>query len=151
MLKNKFNRIHFSSLKGEWNSPKDFFLFLHKKFKFTFDPCVPAIIGNFKGDGLRSKWTGRVYCNMEYNDIMSWLTWGWEQLCENNCELIAFLVPARIDTEWFHFLYVRNADFYKIKGRLKFNEHENSAPFPSILCVVTTDHVKQFWKRLGVI
>jgi phage N-6-adenine-methyltransferase len=53
------------------------------------------------------------------------------------------LLAARTDTRWFHdFIYSAHAGCFRtgvevrfIKGRLKFEGHKNSAPFPSMLVV----------------
>lgn len=47
------------------------------------------------------------------------------------------LLPARTDTRWFHdFIYNKqNVEIRFIKGRLKFGDSKNSAPFPSMICV----------------
>jgi len=152
MMKNKFNRIHFSSIKGEWNTPQEFFLFLNSLFHFTFDPCKPPVIGNFKGNGLKEHWGKRVFCNMPYDEVMKWISWGWMELCEGKTvELIAFLIPGRPDTEWFDRLYKWGGQFYKIKGRLRFSNHNNSAPFPSMVCVLNWKNPLEYWKKLKII
>lgn len=52
------------------------------------------------------------------------------------------LLAARTDTRWFHeFIYHTSGCFryavepFFLKGRLKFEGHKNSAPFPSMLVV----------------
>ena len=45
------------------------------------------------------------------------------------------LLPARTDTIWFHEWVLPYADIYFIKGRLKFGNSKNSAPFPSMIVV----------------
>ena len=53
----------------------------------------------------------------------------------NNC--IVMLLPARTDTKWFHqYIYNNpNAEIRFIKGRLKFGNSKNSAPFPSMIVI----------------
>lgn len=51
------------------------------------------------------------------------------------------LVPARTDTRWFHD-YCYNKPYVElrfIKGRLKFSNAKNSAPFPSMLVIFHGD------------
>lgn len=58
--------------------------------------------------------------------------------------LVVALLPARTDTQWFSLIYdheiyqfrnfVKEARF--LKGRLKFGDAENSAPFPSMIIVM---------------
>lgn len=45
------------------------------------------------------------------------------------------LTPARTDTKRFHEYIYGNAEIWFIKGRLKFGDCENSAPFPSMIVV----------------
>ena len=47
--------------------------------------------------------------------------------------IIVFLVPSRTDTKWFHEFVYHKAELRFIKGRLKFGDSKNSAPFSSIL------------------
>ena len=44
--------------------------------------------------------------------------------------VIVCLVPARTDTKWWH-EYAKKGSVEFIKGRLKFGNSKNSAPFPS--------------------
>jgi len=49
---------------------------------------------------------------------------------------VVCLVPARTDTRWFHdYVYGKADEIRFIKGRLKFGEATNSAPFPSMVVV----------------
>ncbi len=45
------------------------------------------------------------------------------------------LLPARTDTKWFHDYIYGKAEIRFIKGRLKFGDGKNSAPFPSMTVV----------------
>ena len=45
------------------------------------------------------------------------------------------LLPARTDTKWFHEYIYHKAEIRFIKGRLKFGDGKNSAPFPSMIVV----------------
>jgi site-specific DNA-methyltransferase (adenine-specific) len=45
------------------------------------------------------------------------------------------LIPARTDTRWFHDYINNKAEVRFIKGRLKFGDSKNSAPFPSMVVV----------------
>jgi site-specific DNA-methyltransferase (adenine-specific) len=51
-------------------------------------------------------------------------------------DVAVFLIPARTDTRWFHEIvlpYAKEIRF--IKGRLKFGDSKNSAPFPSMIVI----------------
>jgi hypothetical protein len=45
--------------------------------------------------------------------------------------LVVCLLPARCDTRWWHDYVLPYAEVRYLKGRLKFSESGNSAPFPS--------------------
>ncbi len=45
-MANRFNRVHFSSLSGEWETPDELFLPLNEEFHFTLDVCASK--DNFK-------------------------------------------------------------------------------------------------------
>ena len=47
---------------------------------------------------------------------------------------VVCLVPARTDTAWWHDWAMRGSITF-IRGRLKFGDAVNSAPFPSALVV----------------
>jgi len=48
---------------------------------------------------------------------------------------VVALVPARTDTTWWHD-YCIQYEIRFIKGRLKFGNSKNSAPFPSALIIM---------------
>jgi len=123
--------VHFSSATVEWPTPVGVRADLDAEFHFNFDPCP---IGGTQ-DGLSSlftPWIGkRVFCNPPYGPgIGKWLERGLE------ADLSVFLIPARTDTRWFHEIVLPKAKEIRfIKGRLKFGDAVNSAPFPSMLVV----------------
>ena len=45
---------------------------------------------------------------------------------------VVCLLPARTDTAWFHD-YCKKGYIQFIRGRLKFGNSKNSAPFPSMI------------------
>ena len=122
------NRVLFSSLSVHWQTPVAVFDQLNAEFKFTLDPC-PLHEGYL---GLAMSWKGeRVFCNPPYDRRFS------DWLCKaREPELSIFLLPARTDTRWFHRYCLNEANEIRfIKGRLKFGEAKNSAPFPSMVVI----------------
>ncbi len=126
-----FNRSMFKSQTVEWPTPLAVYEALNKEFSFNFDPCP---LGGFD-DGLAPlfvSWADkRVFCNPPYGAGMEkWLQRGLE------ATVAVFLIPARTDTKWFHewvLPFAKEVRF--IKGRLKFGDATNSAPFPSMIVV----------------
>jgi hypothetical protein len=47
---------------------------------------------------------------------------------------VVCLVPSRTDTRWWHEFAIKGEITF-IKGRLKFGDSKNSAPFPSAIVV----------------
>ena len=56
---------------------------------------------------------------------------------EDNESCVVMLIPARTDTKWFHDYIANNprAHVIFLKGRLKFGNSTNGAPFPSMIVV----------------
>ena len=124
--------LMFSSKSPHWPTPKFLLEELDKEFHFDFDPCP---LGEDETDGsapLFTSWSGkRVFCNPPYNKgIARFLERGME------ADVAVFLLPARTDTKWFHDMILPNAKEIRfIKGRLRFGDAKNSAPFPSMLVI----------------
>lgn len=123
----------FSNKSDHWATPKDIYdLYMEKGF---FDPC-PL---NAEHDGLdpNFSWKQKTYVNPPYSDIKSWLVKALIEIEAGNSEEIVFLIPARTDTKWFHEFIYNNplATIEFIKGRLKFGDSKNSAPFPSMYVI----------------
>lgn len=131
------NKVHFSSKSVHWATPAGVYEDLHREFNFDFDPCP---LGEVEADGaapLFSQWRNRrVFCNPPYNKaLVPFLQRAPE------AEIAVFLLPARTDTKWFHDIILPNAKEVRfVKGRLKFGDAKNSAPFPSMIVVFRREH-----------
>jgi len=121
------SRAMFSSLSVHWATPKVLYDELHKEFNFTLDPC-PLETATL--DCLRN-WEGeRVFCNPPYGPLIAgYLKKAREAVCA------VFLLPARTDTRWFHDYCLAANEIRFLKGRLKFGDSKNAAPFPSMVVV----------------
>ena len=135
------NNAVFSSTTDMWETPKDLFDKLDEEFKFQTDVC--AIKQNAKcksfytpeQNGLKQIWTGVCWCNPPYGrGIEKWM----QKAYESNATVVC-LVPARTDTKWFHDFVLGKAEIRFIRGRLKFGNSKNSAPFPSMLVIYRKD------------
>jgi phage N-6-adenine-methyltransferase len=148
----------FSSQSSEWRTPKELYDRLNKVFKFDLDPCTTEdnplgtrYYYTMETDGLNSQWpkdVESVFINPPYNkEIETWLQKAMLEFnrARQNIKYIVFLLPARTDTRWFHdYIYtpvsIQGNPLPKIqirflKGRLKFTNSKNSAPFPSMICI----------------
>jgi len=125
-------KVMFSSLRQDWRTPKKLYAGLNQEFNFDFDPCPP----NPKTDGLTLSWGQRNYVNPPYSEVSKWIEKGVAESLKG--KLVVFLTASRTDTRWFHNYALKYAKEIRfIKGRLKFDDYKNSAPFPS--CIIIFD------------
>ena len=130
--------VGFSSKSGDWDTPQAFYDKLDRQFNFTLDPCATA--ENTKctkyytkeDDGLAQDWKGHVvFVNPPYGrDIGTWLKKGYEESQKHNT-IVVMLIPSRTDTKWWHDYVMKAKEVHLVRGRLKFGNSDNSAPFPS--------------------
>ena len=88
-------------------------------------------------NGLNQDWQGyRVFCNPPYGrkETAEWVKKCYEESRKENT-LVVMLIPSRTDTKYFHKYIYPNAEIRFIKGRLKFGNSANSAPFPSMIVI----------------
>ena len=128
-------RVHFSSLTDHWSTPKSVYDALDKEFKFDDDPC-PL---HSTDDGLHRPWGKRVFVNPPYSKIKEWVANAYAEHLIND-SLIVMLIPSRTDTRWWHEYVMKAHEIRFIKGRLKFGNSKNSAPFPSCVVVFKGDN-----------
>lgn len=125
-------KVHFSSQRLDWKTPKAVYQILDSEFHFNFDPCPHKP----KFDGLKIQWKERNFINPPYGrEVGKWIRHGYEESLTG--KLCVFLIPSRTDTRWWHDYVMRADEVRYIKGRLRFDDQKNSAPFPS--CVVIFD------------
>lgn len=126
--------VHFSSESSEHYTPSHIIEAVLEVFNPIFlDPCadperrVPAEKHyTAEDDGLSRRWIHTVYMNPPYGrEIDAWVD---KFTKEDITEGIA-LMPARTDTVWWDKMSDLPVCF--IRGRLKFGDATNSAPFPS--------------------
>ena len=140
--------VHAGNSSGQdlWQTPKALMLSLVRVFgEFDLDPCAPrrrdyhtAKRGfTAEDDGLNRPWFGRVFINPPYSNLSYWVDKMVTEATSDKVSLLTALVPARTDTKWWHNAVQSGATVLFLKGRLKFGESDQSAPFPSALL---------FWK-----
>jgi hypothetical protein len=66
--------------------------------------------------------------------IGQWLRKAWRSAQNGDAEIVVCLLPARVDTAWWHD-YCTKGEQRFFKGRLRFGNAKHSAPFPSALVV----------------
>ena len=136
------NELMFSSKTDLWSTPNDFFDKLNDEFRFTLDPCSThenaKCYKHFteEENGLLQDWGNEVvFCNPPYGrQIKDWVKKSYEESQKDNTTVV-MLIPARTDTIYFHEYIYHKAEIRFIKGRLKFGNAKNSAPFPSMVVI----------------
>ena len=135
--------IMFSSKTDLWSTPQDFFDKLNEEFNFNLDPCSTHENAKCKRhftiveNGLEQDWSNSsVFCNPPYGkEIKKWVKKCYEESKKENTNVV-MLIPARTDTSYFHdYIYKKAKEIRFIRGRLKFGQAKNSAPFPSMVVV----------------
>ena len=138
----------FSSEVTTWTTPNDLFDRLNVIYNFTLDPCATALSAKcnkyftMEDDGLIQDWGGNtVFMNPPYGrQVSRWVKKAFEESKKLNTKVVC-LLPARTDTKWWHEYCMKADEIHFIKGRLKFGESINSAPFPSAI-IVFADEIK---------
>ena len=134
--------VHFSSETNEWGTPQKFYEKLNDEFCFTLDPC--STHENHKcdkyytqeDDGLSQDWSNEVvFMNPPYGrEIKYWIQKAYEESLKG--ATVVCLIPARTDTTYWHnYIFGKASEVRFVKGRLKFGDGKNSAPFPSAVIV----------------
>ena len=137
----------FSSATDLWATPQDFFDRLNAEFHFTLDPCSDGTNAKCskyytpKENGLIQDWSGeRVFMNPPYGRVIGdWIRKAYEEGTKPNTLVVA-LIPARTDTKYWHDYVMRAKEIRFVRGRLKFGDGANSAPFPSAVVVFDGTH-----------
>lgn len=145
--------LMFSRKSDEWETPESFYGPLCAEFGFDIDvaadednrKCVTYLSAGM--DALRQSWDCGVdrptvaWCNPPYSQCREFVAKAADE--RRKGVLTVMLVPARTDTRWFH-EHLWDSRTHRpqtgielrfVKGRLKFGDGKNSAPFPSMVVV----------------
>jgi transcriptional regulator with XRE-family HTH domain len=135
-----------SSTSENWDTPKELLEPLYSVFGgFDLDPCSPTSDGRMTfvkasayfteaDDGLSLPWFGVVYMNPPYGrSIHNWTAKAKAEVEQGNADVVLGVIPARPDTRYWHRDIAGSASVLFLKGRLKFGNAEQVAPFPSCL------------------
>ena len=139
--------VLYSSASVEWATPADFFAALDDEFGFTLDPCATRQNAKCRryytkaDNGLVQNWQQHaVFCNPPYGrDIGEWAKKCF--LAAKAGATVVLLVHARTDTRFFHDWIYGKAELRFVRGRLKFGDGRQSAPFPSLVAIYRPDDV----------
>ena len=124
------NAVLLSSKKMDYQTPKDLYARLDNQFHFDFDPC-PV---NPTFDGLSLDWGERNFVNPPYgSEIKKWVEKAYREAQKD--KLVVMLIPSRTDTKYWHEYIMEAHQIWFIKGRLRFVDARNPAPFPSAIVI----------------
>lgn len=138
--------VMFSSKSDEWETPQNLFDELNKEFDFVLDVCATKENAKCEkyftkeDNGLTKNWSlygGCKWMNPPYGrEIGEWVRKAFMWNRKQGVTIVC-LLPARTDTKWFHdYIYKNpNVEIRFLKGRLKFGNSKNSAPFPSMIAI----------------
>ena len=146
----------FSSKTGNWATPQDFFDKLNWRFgPFNLDPCASpqnTKCANFYTEpenGLTKDWSGfTCFVTPPYGrGIDKWIKKAYDESRKPHAKIV-MLIPARTATKYWHNYVMKASEIHFVKGRLKFGDSENCAPFPS--AVVVFDGAGELWRVEGI-
>lgn len=124
---------HPVAVRLDWETPPEFFAALDAEFHFTLDVCATAANAKCarfitpEMDGLAVDWSGEVCW-------MNPAIWMAKADAESRNAIVVALVPARVDTRWWH-TYANHREFRFPQGRLRFVGAPFNAPFPCAVVV----------------
>lgn len=139
----------FSSKSDEWETPQEVFNVLNDEFHFNLDPC--ATDENHKcdkyftkeDDGLSKTWGGyRVWCNPPYSKIGKWVEKAYKE-GQKAGTVVVMLIPSRTDTKYFHDYIWHRSEIRFWRGRIRFGNSKQNAPFPSMVVIFRGSNVKE--------
>jgi phage N-6-adenine-methyltransferase len=131
----------FSSNDMTWETPQWLFNKLDKEFNFTLDVCALPETAKCKNyytpqiDGLKQDWEDNIcWMNPPYGrEVGVWIEKAYNESLKG--ATVVCLIPSRTDTKYWHDYCMKASEIRFIKGRLKFGDSKNSAPFPSAIVI----------------
>ncbi len=143
------NKGLFQNNSDEWETPQDLFDKLNEEFHFTLDVCATKESAKCKKyftekqNALIQDWSKNIcFCNPPYSRIQDKFVKKAKEEADKGA-IVVCLLPARTDTKRFHsFIWDKinnccrkRVSIRFLKGRLKFGNSINSAPFPSMIVI----------------
>ena len=123
--------VHFSSASDNWATPKEVYEALDAEFHFDFDPC--PLNPNPQVDGLLAEWGKSNFVNPPYSNLADWIAKSYREWQKG--KTVVLLIPSRTDTKAWHDYCMRASEIRFVRGRLKFGDSKNAAPFPSAIVI----------------
>ncbi len=154
-----FNEGLRSSAQDTWTTPRSFYDRLDKEFDFALDAAALSastlVPSNWYGpdhpeqarqDALNRDWVadslgGTVWLNPPYGRTIKKFMAKADAEAKRGASIVC-LVPSRTDTGWWWDSVIHHEVRF-IKGRLRFGNSSNSAPFPSAVVIMRGDNVNR--------
>jgi hypothetical protein len=114
-------------MNDQWATPE----WLMIIYKDWYDPCP---LDKDYEDGLKKEWKDKTYVNPPYSKPLPWVKKAIEE--NKKGKMIVMLMRMDTSTEWFKMLQENNAHFLWFNGRLRFNDTNKPANFPSMLVIL---------------
>lgn len=142
--------------KQDWRTPPEFVTAVEQRFGQIVldlaasdgDECKPLVAHiTPQEDSLKTPWptsrhhSGVYYLNPPFAEIAPWAAKcaAWRAAATPGV-VLAFLVPASVDAEWWHAHVRGRAIVYALKSRVQFIGAPHGYPKPLALCVFDPRH-----------
>lgn len=130
-----FVRHYKGARKQDWQTHPDLFAALHRRFNFTLDGAATkanALLPTYSTRSRPVDWTGhRVFCNPPWDNILPFVRRAPGAVCA------VLLVPARVNSRWFHAALALGAKVEFLPKRPRFvkgrRTGKSSSPFDCVL------------------
>ncbi len=130
----------FSKASDEWSTPQWLFDMLDQEFEFRTDAAAKdTVISKCRRsfyDALSIDWStvpGPFWLNPPYSKIAAFMKKAYDESLKG--AVVVCLIPVRSDTRYWHDYVMKAQEIRFVKGRLKFGDSKNSAPFPSVIVI----------------
>ena len=100
-----------------FETPSWLFEKLNARFNFTIDAASTEENKKCQfrlDDGLKDKWTGRVFCNPPFSQKKEWMKKAHESIQSGDCDLCVMLLPTNSMSSIFWHEYVFGKYYYEI-------------------------------------
>ena len=133
-----------SSESENWATPQWLYDLLNKEFKFELDAAASldnAKCSHFyseKDNGLVLPWANSTFCNPPFNKKKKMYIYPWTQKAVEemkNGRTSVLLLPGRTGNKFWWDHCLQSCEIRFIKGRLKFSNSKDTAPFDSAVVI----------------
>jgi len=152
-----------SSKSNEWATPDKLFHYLNSQFCFELDPCAThenkkcSLYFTKDMDGLKQEWSKdgksgrRVFINPPYGGCTKdWIEKAIHEAKEHHCICVMLIVSSTDRSYWHEFIDKCADEILFLRGRVKFNNHKNTAPFASAIVIFRPNQSRRIIKFIDI-